>query len=414
MSSSTSDFKSVLDNIKKASLDDTVIEFEERPKTDMLPKGNKNDKFSRSREAKEEFVNRIAELMVELGKSGDKWHAGWKKNGFVGCPFCAATSRPYSGVNAMMLMLTSMVKGYQDDRWMTFKQMNAIKEKDPENLKNMHIRKGEKGVSILRPDPVSFMIDQETGKWIFLNKEQISEILKCNETLPEDQQTEIHSYIIYHSFTVFNAAQIECFPAKEKIEEDMQELCVARNAMLEKFFASSGVEVRHYGNQPCFSRNQNIIVMPIPAAFESQEEYYSAKLHEFFHATGHESRENRLKGTYGTKDYAFEEMRAELFSALASAHLGLPITDRNSAAYISGWNKKFSGGDVHAVFSAARDASKILTLLAQFENHEQPGLAWFPKEEMWPELIEAQKERDMNDKVVFAEKEEESELCVTP
>ena len=395
--------KAVMKNLEEASLNDDLVEYEERPHTDMETSTGKNDRFSRSREAKEEFVNRIAELMVEMGKENPEWHQGWKSVNF---PYCAATGRPYSGLNAMMLMLTASLVGYQDDRWMTFKQMNAIKEKDPENLKNMHIRKGEKGITLLRPSPVFYIVDSETGKWIFLKEEQIQEIKKKNQALPEDKQAKIFSFILYQRFTVFNAAQIEGFPVEENPKEENISP-IARNEMLERFFASSGVEIRHSGLQPRFVPSENTVYMPLPADFESEEEYYATKLHEFFHATGHEKRENRLE--WNSKKYAFEEMRAEIFSAMTAAHLGLPMHMENHAAYIENWNRKFSGGDAQAVFAAAKDASKILTVLAQFENQEQPDRPWFPTKEMWPTLIEAQKARDEEDNVAFAVCPEEEE-----
>ena len=63
--------------------------------------------------------------------------------------------------------------------------------------------------------------------------------------------------------------------------------------MVERFIASSGVHVRHYGGDPCFNMEKNEVALPYPERFSGTDEYYAAKLHEFFHATGHETRENR-------------------------------------------------------------------------------------------------------------------------
>jgi antirestriction protein ArdC len=83
--------------------------------------------------------------------------------------------------------------------------------------------------------------------------------------------------------------------------------------------------------------------MPFPERFTGTDEYYATKLHEFYHATGHETRENRQnKQSQTLKGYAFEEMRAEMFSILAGARLNLPMPESNSAAYIDHWNQKFS------------------------------------------------------------------------
>ncbi len=63
--------------------------------------------------------------------------------------------------------------------------------------------------------------------------------------------------------------------------------------------------------------------------------------------TGKRKKEQTLKG------YAFEEMRAEMFSMLAGAMLHLPMPESNSAAYINFWNQKFSGGDSRPAFQSA-------------------------------------------------------------
>lgn len=395
-----------MDVLRRTAEENLEMQFEERPREDSSPK--KGSIAAKNLEFKETFVNKIAELMVKLGESGQEWQAGWNQSG-LGVPYCAATDRPYSGVNSIMLVLTQMVNKYDDSRWVTFKQMEAIKAKDPDNLKGMHIKKGEKGTTLMRPDPIYYTVDPETGKWNFLSRKEAQEMLDANAKLPEEERTVLHMYISYKTFSVFNADQIKDFP---KLETQAKPVDISRDELVEKFIASSGVEVRHKGNQPCYMRGEDKILMPLPSEFHNTEEYYAAKLHEFFHATGHEDRENRDKDSFGSSAYAYEEMRAELFSAMAGAHLGLPMPESNSAAYINSWNKKFSGGDANAVFNAAREASRVLTLLAQFSNGEQPVATWFPKMEEWPALQEAQKERDAEDNVEFAQDGES--LCMTP
>lgn len=371
----------------------------------------KKSRFKISQEAQENFVNEIAEMIVKLGQDGEKWHPGWKQAQTM-FPYCAATGRPYSGNNILMLMLKAMAKDYDDPRWLTFNQMDAIRKGDSERLKDMHVRKGEKAVTILRPEPAYFLIDPETKKWKFLKTEEVAEIRNQEAALGVDAEaSKIHSTLLYYPFKVFNVEQIENFPREERDAEPPTE--IERNDLIERFVASSGVQVKHAGHQPCFKVEANEVVLPLPQDFESSSEYYATKMHEFFHATGHESRENRLecKGTTITvgREYAFEEIRAEIFSMLAGAHLGLPTTDANSAAYIGFWNGKFSGGDAKAVFKAAKDASKILTLLAQFENGEQPSAKWFPKLEDWPSLVDAQKKRDVTSGVLFQVEQTDTE-----
>lgn len=358
----------------------------------------RKNRFQISREVQEEFVNGIAETMLSLARDAGKWRQGWT-SAAVGMPFCPVTGREYSGANMVRLLLTSIVKGYADDRWMTFRQLQTFQEAHPEL--QMSIRKGEHGVKVLRPEEIAYIVEED-GSWKFLGHKELKRLEERGAqglAVPE-----VERRTLFYPFTVFNAAQIDGFPAKEVPAHAMTE--IERNELVERFIASSGVTVRHYGGEPCFARDANEVCLPYPDRFSGTDEYYAAKLHEFFHATGHESRENRLEKTSRTlKGYAFEEMRAEMFSVLAGAHLQLPMPESNAAAYIAHWNQAFSGGDARAVFKAASEAARILTTLHQFEQDEQPAAKWFPQRAEWPELLELQRQRDVACGVFVHEKD---------
>lgn len=112
----------------------------------MAEKEKKN-RFEISREVQEEFVNGIAETMLSLAEKAGQWQKGWASETPLGLPFCPTTGREYGGANMVRLLLTSIAKGYHDDRWMTFKQLQEIQKKNPDL--EMHIKKGEHGVRIL-------------------------------------------------------------------------------------------------------------------------------------------------------------------------------------------------------------------------------------------------------------------------
>ena len=209
-------------------------------------------------------------------------------------------------------------------------------------------------------------------------------------------------HTLLYPFTVFNAAQIENFPAREQPAPVMTE--AQRNELLERFVASSGVAVEHGKGVPRFDHKTDTVRLPHPENFHSSGDYYAAKLREFFKATGHRSREARQPVKAQTlKSCAFEEMRAEMFSMLAGAKFGLPMPEHGSAERLRLWNQTFSGGESRALFRAASEAARALTTLRQFEAGEQPAARWFPKHEAWPELVEMQKQRDAVTGVSFRE-----------
>ena len=348
----------------------------------QTPQKERKSRFQVSREVQEEFVNGIAQTMLSLAENAEQGQPS------VGeAPFCPVTGKEYSGANMVRLALTAMEKGYADNHWLTFKQIQAVREEHPDL--NIRIRKGEHGVTVLRPEDVFFTVEND-GKWNFVSEEQAKGI------------PDVRCHTLLYPFTVFNAAQIENFPAKEQSAPAMTE--AQRNDLLERFVASSGVAVEHGKGVPRFDHRTDTVRLPHPENFHSSGAYYAAKLREFFKATGHTSREARQPVKAQTlKSCAFEEMRAEMFSMLAGAKFGLPMPEHGSAERLRLWNQTFSGGESRALFRAASEAARALTTLRQFEAGEQPAARWFPKREAWPELVEMQKQRDAVTGVSFRE-----------
>ena len=348
----------------------------------QTPQKERKSRFQVSREVQEEFVNGIAQTMLTLAENAEQGQPS------VGeAPFCPVTGKEYSGANMVRLTLTAMEKGYADNRWLTFKQLQAVREEHPDL--NIRIRKGEHGVTVLRPEDVFFTVEND-GKWNFVSEEQAKGI------------PDVRCHTLLYPFTVFNAAQIENFPAREQPAPSMTE--AQRNELLERFVASSGVAVEHGKGVPRFDHKTDTVRLPYPENFHSSGAYYATKLREFFKATGHTSREARQPVKAQTlKSCAFEEMRAEMFSMLAGAKFGLPMPEHGSAERLRLWNQTFSGGESRALFRAASEAARALTTLRQFEAGEQPAARWFPKREAWPELVEMQKQRDAVTGVSFRE-----------
>ncbi|SCM69897.1 zincin-like metallopeptidase domain-containing protein [Desulfovibrio sp. 86] len=348
----------------------------------------KKNRFQISREVQEEFVNSVAANMLALAETAGKWQKPWVADKPLGMPFCATTGREYGGANMVKLMLTSIVNGYNDDRWMTFKQFQQIQADHP--ARDMKVKKGVKGTKLLRPEEITFIV-KEDGKWEYLTDKQIKEFAARKEQgldVPDVQRM-----TLFYPFTVFNAAQIDGFPPKEQQAQPMTP--IERNDFVERFIACTGIPVEHHTGDAYYEPKADTVKMPFPERFISTEEYYASKLHETYHATGHAMRENRKeKETPNIKNYAFEEMRAEMFSMLAGARFDLPMPESNSSAYINKWNQTFSGGDAKAVFQAAAEAAKVLTIMHQFEMGEQPKAQWFPRSENWPGLIADQVQRD--------------------
>jgi antirestriction protein ArdC len=83
--------------------------------------------------------------------------------------------------------------------------------------------------------------------------------------------------------------------------------------------------------------------------------------------TGAERRLNRdLRNSFGSHDYAREELCAEISTYLVAAELNLADCDfNNSAAYLASWLEKLRS-DRKEIFRAAADAQRIADYLLAF------------------------------------------------
>ena len=235
----------------------------------QTPQEERKSRFQVSREVQEEFVNGIAEAMLALtSKVAGKPRVADTP---TGTPFCPTTGREYGGPNVLRLMLAGMEKGYQDDRWMTFKQIQQYQDEHP-NLK-VGIKKGQHGVKLLRPEEVFFTIGEDE-KWTFHSQDEARAIeaqRKQGAKLPPVQHK-----TLFYPFTVFNAAQIYGLPAKEKAAPALTEQ--ERNAFLEKFITDSGIAVEHHDGPVAYSHADDVLKLPFPDRFTSSDAYYAAKL----------------------------------------------------------------------------------------------------------------------------------------
>ena len=348
----------------------------------------KKTAFEVSNDLQEDFARELARTMAALSQKQES-----QEHPSLQMPFSAASGREFSGANMVRLMLTSLEKGYTDNRWMSFRQLEEFQRNNPDI--NVHIRKGEKGTKILFPQEVFFTYGED-GQRELLSQERVAEIQRLREAGQTEDVPAVQKGILFYPYTVFNAQQIEGFPDKENPVPVMS--TEEKQEFVDRFVASSGVHVSYTNfGAAHYSQDTDRVIMPGPDRYGMSDPLAMsvAKLREFFHATGHPNRENRLNLKGATlKPYALEEMRAELFSVMAGQYLGLPADAQNTAAHVRTWNEKFTGGDARAIFQAATDAGKILTTMHQFKEGEAPKAKWFPPDNQWELLRNAQLDSD--------------------
>lgn len=328
--------------------------------------------FAASQKAQTAFVASLTETLQNLAKQG----GNTLDLGAQNLPYSAISGQAFSGANATLLTLKAAEKGFADNRWMTFRQIESYRQDHPD----VRIRAGEKGTTVLLPQQVSFI--EKNGQREILSAEQVLELeIQRNKGL---SVPEVKSGYLFAPYSVFNAQQIEGFPPKE-VQAPGLSLREKRD-LVDRFVAAAGIKM-DYTASPTLSRwdeKANRLIMSVPHLFQRVGNFISQKLHEAFHAFGHASRENSPHYASTTlKGRALAEMRAEMFSAVAGRYLGMEQNVSSMARRVDVWNRSFSDGDVQNLFHAAVDAGKMLSLLDQFAAGETPAAKWFPASETW-------------------------------
>lgn len=166
-------------------------------------------------------------------------------------------------------------------------------------------------------------------------------------------------------FPVFNISQTEglaeeFYYVKEKIVLSAPEM----DTRAEQFIKETGAEI-HYksGDRAFYSPSNDSITLPFREQFKNKTAYYDTVLHELGHWTGHPKRMNReLHNKFGSENYAFEELVAELFSAFTCSHLGINKTMTNNVSYIKYWIESLNN-DHKYIFRASKLAENALKQL---------------------------------------------------
>lgn len=243
-----------------------------------------------------------------------------------GLPRNALTARRYSGVNVLILWGAVIEHGYPSQGWLTFKQ--ALEA-------GGCVRKGERGTTVVYAD--RFTPEAEKAR-------------------ARDEGGEARAIPFLKRFTVFNVAQCEGLRAGLSPEPaPLPEREIVPVA--EQVIAASGIDFRVGGNRAFYVPAHDYVQVPPQPAFFEQINYYRTCLHELCHGSGHKSRLNRnLANSFGSKDYAREELVAEMGSAFLCAALGIVPTVRH-ADYLGSWLDVLRE-DNRAIFRAASAASK--------------------------------------------------------
>lgn len=272
----------------------------------------------------------------------ERWYSDLNKNG--------VTNTEYRGVNQLILSYVAYKEKYKDNRWLTYKQIK-------ENNYKITNAKG-KGV------PIEFWSVYDIKNKIRLDFPTYEKII---EKTPERKK----DFKVFCNTTyVFNVSLIVGIKPNEKNNRNT----IPTNIYFKRLISKLHIEYIEEGNKAYYIPSKDTIVLPPSSKFFDKYSYYATQLHELSHATGHSSRLNRNLNNQNKKDYAREELIAEISSSFLMQKLNVKVHEddyNNHKSYIQSWILLLEDKP-NELFKAVGEANKICDYLdSKVKNKEK-------------------------------------------
>ena len=324
--------------------------------TNKVTQMAENKKYnSDGRTAEDRALDKFAEMMIErISSIQQDWKKPWFTEGATSWPK-NLSGREYNGMNALMLMMHCEKQGYKLPVFCTFDRVTGlnfskdkqgskqqVKDGKGEPLPHVGVNKGEKSFPVFIT--TFTVVNPET-------KEKIK--YDDYKQMSEERRKEYNVYPKLQVYNVFNVAQTNLQEARPELYKKLEEANGQSRPMQQdgKEFSFPAIDKMikdnewicpikpTYGDDAYYSISKAEIVIPEKKQFKDGESFYSNLAHEMAHSTGAENQLDRLKPTsFGSKEYAREELVAELSAALVSQRYGMTKNlKEDSAAYLKSW-----------------------------------------------------------------------------
>lgn len=283
------------------------------------------------------ITDKIIEGLERVG--ANDWQCPWHRSAGTGAPVNGVTHHAYKGIN--WLLLGMVTEGTGCNRFASYKQWQS---------KGRQVRKGEHGF------PVTFY-------------KQIQVTDKAGQE--GEKVTQVKNIPMLRISTVFCESQLNDYEpdTSTPARPNLVDVCQRVDDLVQVL----GVDLRcTYPDRAFYRSHDDFINMPARSAFKGTktssptESYYSTLLHELTHWTGHGSRcDRKLRSAFGSKDYAKEELIAELGSAYLAQEYGVSLELREDhTQYIKNWLQCLKD-DKRFIFNAAALAQKACDFIHQ-------------------------------------------------
>ena len=266
--------------------------------------------------SKFDVYEKVTKLIIDRLEAGViPWRMPWKVAG--GMPQNLVSKKIYRGFNFHYLRSF----GFDQPYFLSFKQAKDL---------GGHVKKGAKSIEVI----------------FWKMREHV------NTAGEVDRIPMLRYYRVFHINDV-EGIDMSKIPQLESHDHDFTPIEACEN-LIENWKDKPLIETGK--TRACYIPSQDVVHMPDPRTFFEDSEYFSALFHELTHSTGHSKRLKRdILNSYGTVNYAFEELVAELGASYLCALCGIENkTIDNSAAYIQSWLRRLKDDNKFFVNAASK------------------------------------------------------------
>lgn len=323
-----------------------------------------NTKMTAEDRALEAFCELMTKKIESLADDAS-WQKPWFTNGLTWPK--NVDGRPYNGTNAFMLALLCEKEQYQITRFITFARIQQMNLKDPDAPRVM-ILKGAKSFPVyftsftcvntttktrISWDVYNALSNDEKQEFAVFPKTQIYNVFNVEQTNLKETRPELWAKLEMECNVIRpeNNGNSFSFGAMDKMISEQAWICPIHIKTSDKAY---------------FSISNNEIVYPEKSQFKDGESFYSNLFHEMAHSTGHESQLARVKpSSFGSAEYAREELVAEMTAALVSMKYGiLKNIKSDSATYLKHWLSSMHETPLY-LKSVLRDVKKASSMVIE-------------------------------------------------
>ena len=288
----------------------------------------------------DDIYSYITDLIINtIEKVGHlPWQKDWVGSGADGTAKNYVSKKEYTGANFLLnfdVKFDEDGKGYLvpikfvQPYYLTFNQIRETKAS---------LKKDSKARRVIYYTMI-FNYDNGTLKFKTTDKAKFTEFVKSQGLTKEDLKAHLVKIPVIKYYNVFRAD--DCtglkFPS-DKIDSKKVNPIEQAQQLIDGY--KNPPTYTFIGDRAYYQPSTDTLNMPKITAFNKEASYYCTYFHELTHSTGAKKRLDRdFSGKFGSKNYAYEELIAELGAVFMCSEAGILFqTKENSAKYLKNWN----------------------------------------------------------------------------